>query len=61
MSRVMIHCPETGKRIYTHLELDWLDLDTLQLGERTVECPECSKTHEWRRAQAFLDQGGGSG
>lgn len=59
MARVMITCPETGKPIYTHLNFDWNTFDSARIGERSVECPKCGKTHTWRRADADLDETGG--
>ena len=59
MARVMIHCPETGKPVYTHMNFDWIEFESVTIGTRHMECPMCGKTHEWKRADAFLDDEGG--
>ncbi len=57
----MITCPETGKPIYTHLNLDWETFESTRIGERTIECVECGKVHRWRRWDADLDEDGAGG
>ncbi len=59
MARVMINCPETGRPIYTHMNFDWLEFDSVTIGTKSVECPECGKVHEWTRHDAYLDEEGG--
>ncbi len=61
MARFMITCPETGKPIYTHLNLDWESFESTRIGERTIECVECGKVHRWRRWDADLDEDGAGG
>ncbi len=59
MARVLITCPETGKPIYTGLNLEWDTFESTRIGERTIECRECGKVHVWQRADADLDEDGG--
>ena len=59
MARVMITCPETGKPIYTHWNLDWDSLESIGLDENQVECPKCGQTHTWQWQDADLDETGG--
>jgi len=60
MARVMITCPETGEPIYTGMSFDWSAFDTVRIGERKVRCPLCGEFHTWKRADAFLEEDGGS-
>lgn len=59
MPRLMIHCPETGRPIYTHVNFNWNSFDWAEIGERRVECPICRTEHLWRRADAYLEEEGG--
>ncbi len=59
MPRVMIHCPDTGKPVYTGMNFDWFQFETTTLGTRKLECPACGKTHQWTRADVYLDEEGG--
>ena len=45
MSQAFIVCPVTGKSVYTGLNLEWLEVDAIELGEQTLKCPECGQTH----------------
>ncbi len=58
MPRVMIHCPDTGKPVYTGMNFDWFQFETTTLGTRNIECSACGKTHQWTRADAYLDEDG---
>ena len=60
MARVMIHCPKTGKLVYTHYDFEEIEFDAIPLGKRTLpNCPACGKTHDWDKADAILDEEGG--
>lgn len=59
MSRVLITCPETGKPVYTGLNMEWLNLDASQLGEYELDCPECGKRHRWTKRDCRLMADGG--
>ena len=61
MPRVLIQCPETGRPVYTGMNFDWLTFDSLQLGEKSIDCPECGKRHVWTRQDAILQADGGEG
>ncbi len=59
MARVMIDCPETGKRIYTHMNFDWLEFEAVTIGTKSVVCPACGKIHQWTRSDSTLEDDGG--
>ncbi len=61
MARVMIDCPDTGKAIYTHMNFEWCGYDAVQIGTRSVPCPECGKVHQWTRDDSYLEEDGCSG
>lgn len=58
MARVMIHCPETGKPVYTGMTFDWSAFENVRIGERKVFCPACGEYHAWKRTDAYLDEVG---
>jgi hypothetical protein len=60
MSRVLITCPETGKNIYTGLNMEWNQLDAVEIGEHELDCPECGQRHSWTRHDAILQADGGA-
>ena len=59
MARVMIHCPETGKPVFTGMTFDWSSFETTRIGIRSVRCSECGEKHTWMRRDAYLDEDGG--
>ncbi len=61
VARVMITCPETGRPVYTHLDVDWETFESTRIGERMIECSECHKVHTWRRCDVDLDEDGMGG
>jgi uncharacterized protein (UPF0212 family) len=61
MSRVMIDCPKAGGPVYTHLNFEEFDWDAIPVGARQIECPQCGEMHSWRRADAYLEEDGGTG
>lgn len=44
--RVMITCPDFGKRVYTGPNLDWSALEALGEEEHSFRCPSCGTTHK---------------
>lgn len=54
MARVMIICPHTQKQVYTGMNFDWMQFESVQIGEKSVTCPECGEEHIWTRADATL-------
>lgn len=61
MARVMIECPNTGKMIYTGMNLNWSTFESTFIGEACIRCPKCGEVHEWRREDVFMDEVGGEG
>ncbi|MEN3976738.1 hypothetical protein [Emcibacter sp. SYSU 3D8] len=59
MPRVMIKCPNTGKQIYTGVNLNWETFESYRFGTQSVPCPECHASHQWSRVDAILDETGG--
>ena len=59
MSRLLITCPETGKPVYTGLNMEWYALEAAQLGEQELDCPECGQRHRWTKRDATLQADGG--
>lgn len=59
MPQIMITCPETGKPIYTGMNLDWFAFESTQLGKASLECPKCGEVHEWGKRDAYLRADGG--
>lgn len=59
MSRLLITCPETGKPVYTGLNMEWYALEAAQLGEQELDCPECGRRHRWTKQDAILQSDGG--
>lgn len=59
MSQAFIRCPATGREVYVGLNLDWFDVDALELGEQETRCPECGETHCWTKDDLTLRADGG--
>ncbi len=59
MPRVLIECPDTGKQVYTGINLNWETFESYKFGAQTLPCPECGREHQWSRADALLDEAGG--
>lgn len=59
MARVMIECPQTGRMVYTGLNLSWNTFEIYKIGESCIECPYCGEVHVWTRPDAVLDEVGG--
>lgn len=59
MPQVFVYCPETEKPVYTGLNFDWFTFEGLEIGEQSLDCPVCGKTHSWTREDAFLRADGG--
>ena len=59
--QLLIDCPETGRPVYTGLNLDWFAFESTDLAETTLQCPECGGRHVWSKADAYLRADGGEG
>ena len=58
MSQAFIRCPNSEQYIYVGLNLEWADMDMLQIGEQETECPVCGETHVWTKADLLLRSDG---
>lgn len=58
MSQAFIRCPNSDKFVYVGLNLEWPELDALQIGEQETECPICGETHTWSKADLLLRSDG---
>ena len=61
MARVIIPCPETGKRVYTGMNFDWSTFEALEIGKQSFRCPQCRNWHTWTRRDADLVSDGAGG
>ena len=58
MLQAFIRCPNTEKDVYVGLNLEWLELESLEIGEQEILCPACGKTHVWTKADLTLRSDG---
>ncbi len=61
MPQLFIICPNTGKEVYTGLNMDWFALDSYNLGEQSLVCRRCQETHTWTKDDVQLRSDGGEG
>ncbi len=54
VSRVMIHCPQTGDAVETVLRLRPSAFEGLK-GQYSFRCPRCGGIHAWNRQDAWLE------
>ena len=54
MSQAYINCPKTKKDIYVGLNLEWSQLDSLELPPQEITCPQCGETHEFSKQDVIL-------
>jgi hypothetical protein len=61
MSQAFILCPVSEKYVYVGLNLEWLEVDglELELGEQEIGCRHCGKSHVWNKDQLVLRSDGG--
>ena len=59
MSQVLITCPETKRPVYTGLNYEWSQFDAVELPPQSLKCPQCGKTHQWAKTDAYLRADGG--
>jgi hypothetical protein len=69
MARVMMNCPETGKHVYTGIDIPRRMFEFIRMPVTTIPlCPECGSDHAIEKGDAYLevedsqssDQGGSS-
>ena len=54
MSQAFILCPTTKEFVYVGLNLEWLNIDTIELVEQTLSCPLCGQDHVWNQEDLTL-------
>jgi hypothetical protein len=54
ISRVLVHCPETGETVGTVMRLRPSAFEALR-GEYGFRCPRCNQVHTWRKEDAWLE------
>ena len=59
MSQAFVTCPETNAFVYVGLNLEWIGLDCLDIGEQTIECPVCGQLHKYSKEDLVLRADGG--
>lgn len=58
MSRAMIRCPETGRLVYTGVDMDWDEVDASRFVGEKLPCPRCGSVHPWNEQDIELDEDG---
>jgi hypothetical protein len=58
MSRAMIRCPETGRMVYTGMDIDWDGLEAARFVGESMSCPRCGTVHAWNETDITLDEDG---
>ena len=58
MSQAFIRCPNKEKYVYVGLNLEWPELESLEIGEQEIQCPACGETHVWNKADLTLRSDG---
>lgn len=51
---VAIKCPKTGKTISTGMDMDQASLDSSNMSDNAIRCPECGDMHTWNKKDAFI-------
>ena len=59
MSQAYIICPATVRHVYVGLNFEWLQIDSLDIEEQTIDCPECGSQHHWNKDDVVLRADGG--
>jgi hypothetical protein len=53
MPDIMIRCPTTRREVPTGLTTEAIKFDSLYGITIPMECPECGRTHTWKREEAW--------
>lgn len=56
MSAVMIKCPETGKAVFTGIEMDKRTFENATMSNNTIRCSACRKDHTWDKKDAWIEE-----
>ena len=62
MSQVFISCPKTEKPVYVGLNMEWGQLEALDMAsvdQRIKKCPHCGQEHWFKKNDLFLRADGG--
>jgi hypothetical protein len=59
MAQAFILCPITQKYVYVGLNLEWIALDTLEIENEELTCPQCGEKHVWNKDDLTLRADGG--
>lgn len=62
MSQVFMDCPSTQKPVYVGLNMEWGQLEALNLNntDRHIsECPHCGEAHRFEKVDLYLRADGG--
>ena len=57
MSQALMKCPNTAKPLYVGLNLEWGELECLDLvavDQQVSNCPHCGQTHRFEKNDLFL-------
>jgi predicted RNA-binding Zn-ribbon protein involved in translation (DUF1610 family) len=54
MGTLMIRCPQTGKAVWTGIEIDPRSFNTLPDASYSLPCPECGEVHAWHPRESWL-------
>jgi endogenous inhibitor of DNA gyrase (YacG/DUF329 family) len=55
----MIQCPQTGKPVFTGVQMSRGSFQHAKLEGNDVPCPHCGATHAWSMKNAFLEEDAG--
>lgn len=58
MAKLIIDCPNTGKPVFTGIDLPKSTLESTTLENNTTDCPhlDCPEdTHTWDKEDAYLE------
>ena len=61
MSQAYINCPTTKKDIYVGLNLEWSQLDGLEMPPQDIICSKCGDTHRFEKEDMLLRADGAGG
>jgi len=61
MGAIMIRCPQTGREIPTGFEMDTIKFQRAPVFFSRVQCPVCSREHEWFAKDAWVDNSAEAG
>jgi hypothetical protein len=60
MGVIMIRCPQTGHDIPTGIEMDAAEFQRAPVFFARVQCPVCTREHEWFAKDAWVCDSAGA-